>query len=1061
MAMDLSLDNAVFTRASEAFNPDTGERVRDNVLRRIPARMRVCRFPLTKVFHDFPPSTARMTYSQLVAREAAFEAAHPEVTRGSYGTSYNGRDLVWFSYGDTSKPTIIIALGCHGNEVDGSEGAFSFFDDLINDTHGEYAQFKEQFSFVLLPSMNPDGHFSNLRNLASVGPNGLTENLNRCFNWFWDSYIETSAESKGAAPAGEPGAPVEATALYNFLLDPAWNFVAFQDHHQNIGQGHRYMSRMRNNAPHPDYQGRDWEIWRLQGAIRKQRGAEQDPEFCQLRRSKGVPHLHSWCSGILGLFALACESRKDEPHGARASSEWVYDSTLAFVVGMTDVCWEVKDTVYIERAATNLVTNIEWLTWLTANTKPSGYTTSRFTGEPDLQELFPHNNGRAYKGVNELAVDPEEASEDWEAICLGSTIIAVGRKADATLQSMVLATETVTTGPGTGGASPNGANRRFGMVFSTSLVAYCAGGWSEDGLTLNSDDFSVDINGVQLLSLRPGKLPIPLADMGYATDSSRYTVFVGGTTTPVSSTFVGALTGKIILYDATTGIYTDTGLSIPARKHCAVAHQKGTDKFWIFGGEGATGPLSAKNDIWVYDRLAGTVTQAAAYLPHHGVTQLAAAGFEADAIYIYGGKAVTDITTPVYTNLPGAMLFTPSALTLAHVDITANTDDEAVHDDSFYTDRCILQTAVPRLDAGADGDEIFLLGGKVGVDGSEIPNIDGIKVHRPDSDVITFARDGIYSLFSRSEDISGSVGQWFSISSWAKVDQTNSRFFHRAAITFKKSSTAWGHHARTYYEIPRTDKYQWFRAAGKLKTGEISMRAYLRGYTHAEGVHYDRWMACARTRPSTYHPTTRADETLVFQEALHPNYLKIKFLYSPTFGFINVGEDLEIARFQIDSNNYLALVLEQGVAGKNYNSSQNFTGPAEPKVSLRKYRAGVLEAELKLTLYYGYDLRGSNQTESYDDPVEFYIEHIGGKRISFGIMRFGVLGWTSLVDAASIGLFTGTEGLFRFNGEGYYGVPEVDYSPKFQDPIQALGAEMSDMGYPASDCIFPGEIVAT
>jgi hypothetical protein len=994
--------------------------------------------------------------------------ANGELAKEVIGQSTNGRDIVayWIGteIGSHTREKLMVLSGVHGNEVDGTEGIFAFFEDLLEDENPEFRPILEQFEFIWIPVCNPDGWFSNLRNLAGVGPNGLTVNLNRQFPYFWDEYNESSAESKGAAPAGEIGAEPEAEAIYDLIVDEAAQtpaLVGLVDHHQNIGQGHRYASQ---NRVYSFQDGRafnkDWDVYRLQGSIRKQRGTQEDGLFCQFRRSKNVPHLHSWASGSIGLVSMALESRKDEPRagveGVKPNCEWTYDTTLAYCVAMTDAFWGFEDTVQIERGATNLLTQTKWLDWLTDNQQPSGYSRSRFTGDRSAQELFPHTAGRSIKVTPKLDATPTGPTPSWAACSLGDVVLAAGRLAavPGDIQTMRLSSETVATAPGPSGTPPPGATRGFGMVFAfADFQAFALGGWAEDGNSLKLGGFGVDAANPGVASA-PGSTALPeaRADMGYANDGTRYSVFVGGSVGTVTGPFVASVDGKILRFDAVSQTWTDTTLTVPACKFACVVHQPGTDKFWIFGGEDAAGvPV---NTIHVYDRAAGTVTLHGTALPAK-MSRIAGAAYDGDTIYLYGGRY--EVSPGVYQNDPEVRKFTPSSGALAVVSVLANLEDEASHDETPWSMRWSGAIAARRIVSGTVA-EIFLLGGKKGAVGSEVDQTE-IYVHRPESNVLTFARNGTYAILQRSEDIIVAEGDWVSISTWSRALEEGALCYHRAALTMKASAGGtWLRHGRSYYRVPFFGRWMWERTATPVKAGETRCRPMLRTYIHDQSILYDRWMVAKRSRASSYIDGTRADELLVFSERIPMNGFKLKFTWNPTFGFVNVGEDLELARVQIDANNYIALVLIKGNPEKTYHNGNALKGPVQPQVELRKVQGGVTVATLSRTLYYGYDCRSSNQ-ENYEDPVEFEIEHAAGQRFAFGINRYGTL--ARVEDRATADAWASGIGFLRFNGEGEYGVPSLDVArstsrARVSESRVDLAAAPTALG----DCIHPGEPIA-
>ena len=1049
----LSLDRATFSRDSIAFNPYTGERVRENVLRRNPGRLRV----LNRMFQSndpvaFAPGMLRMTYAQLLTRMATFEANLAGfITKTVYGSSFESKDLVAYCYGDEDLPAILFIGGVHGNEVDGIEGFFTFLETLHARRNGAWKAILAEHCIRFIPSANPDGWENNLRNLVSTGPNGETVNLNRTMPYFWDEYIESSVESKGAAPAGEVGAPEEAQALYDYIIDEDNQIEALVDHHENIGQGHRYISANRVNSFGSGARfNTDFDALRLQGSMRRARTLES--LFVQFRKSKNVPHIHSWAAS-LGIISMAMESRKDEPEGATGNNKWVFDASFAVCVGLTQAYWRFDDTYTIEQEATNLVDGQEFAAWQTDNVAPSGFSRSRCVGERSTQELFPHNSGTVAKVTPELAVDPDEASPDWKAVSTGDVVLALGRKPSipGDIQTMILASETVSTQPGPSGTPSTGMTRGCGMVYTLGEAGwtFAIGGWDEDGNAMNMGGIAFDAFNLAL-STAPGStaLPAARADVGFANDLTRYSVFVGGCVGVVSSPFVAPVDGKILLYDNTTESWSDTGLTIPARKHACVVHRPGTDEFWIFGGEDASGvPM---DDIWVYDRLANTVTESSTVLADP-MTRIVGAAYQGDCIYLYGGRY--EVSPGVYENDGEVRKFVPSTEVLTVESILANIEDEASHDETPWFKRLAGGTAARRV--SGNGTEIFLVGGKTGEVASEVDQPE-FYVHRPDANTITFARDGTYALFSRLQDIAVSTGDWLSISTWAKTVVPGSIPYHRAALTLKNAGGSWLRHGRTYYEVPFSDRYQWFRTAIQVKAGETDCRPYLRTYVHDTEILYAQHMVARRSRASSYHPTTREAETLTFSENINLNNFRLKILWNPTYGFVNVGEDLELFRIASidDPTDYISLTLMED-AGKTYHSGSGYVAAQYPRVLLRKFIGGVQVTQVEDYLYYGYDCRSSN-VEHVDDPHEFEVSHQPTAGLSLGIIRWGWKGYAE--NRAAGGAFAeGSPGRLTIAGEGEYGIPEL-LAIKTKSPIvNKINRAVARRKALVQNCIHPGE----
>lgn len=396
------------SRASGAHVPDDGRQVANNVPRVTPQRIpRNTWRP--KVYFSHDPSLTKMRYqasqdplNNLVDRENTFIANFPEFTKVQLGTSFEGRAINAFRLGPVSRKHFVVVLAVHGNEIDGVEGTFKAFEILAREP--EFQAFRDEWTLFLVTAMNPDGWFNGLRNLAQVGPNGKTINLNRNWNWFWDEYVETGFESKGSAAEST----VEAQAILNyhrgtgpFTSQGAVEFGFLMDQHANQGVGKRYQSRDRiwrgptqgpasdkdlNNAIPGSYLTVyiDFYTWRSVKALTKIRANENEGAFdydVSYRRSRFRPHLHSYFSSqaipSIAIEEVKVDNAFNNLETYASAADFRLDYTLSCAAMVTSDFWVWEDAVLVENSGSNILKNSHFEQWQTDDTRPGNYTTSR------------------------------------------------------------------------------------------------------------------------------------------------------------------------------------------------------------------------------------------------------------------------------------------------------------------------------------------------------------------------------------------------------------------------------------------------------------------------------------------------------------------------------------------------------------------------------------------------------------------------------------------------------------------------------------------------------------
>lgn len=452
------------SRSSSAWNPDSGQAVRNNVPRLTNGRIPVFKFK-PKVFDTFPEPTSFMDYDSTGpnakywagsgGRQEDFEANYPEFTKVALGTSFAGKPIDGYRLGPVSGKHFVLVHGIHGNEVDGLDGGVRGIEILARDPL--FQNFRDEWTIFFIPTLNPDGWFNGLRNLQEVGPNGRTINLNRQFDWFWDEYVETSFESKGATALSTN----EAQALENYratVETAGGRFGALMDFHANQGVGARYQTRdriYREVLYGPDGGGEvpdnfltiplDFYTWQIHRSFATARsianpGAIGTGLFVRYFRSRFRPHLHSYYSS-LGVFSFAIEEVKVAVAGGRetvaSACNYRLDYTLAVAAAITTDNWEFKDSILVEEATENVVlNNADWTDWQddsrvsapsVPEERPSFYTLQRSTVDRiTTKEGKSHfQGGEAVRLISDLDINLSTPAEFNSATNDGFNSIAV------------------------------------------------------------------------------------------------------------------------------------------------------------------------------------------------------------------------------------------------------------------------------------------------------------------------------------------------------------------------------------------------------------------------------------------------------------------------------------------------------------------------------------------------------------------------------------------------------------------------------------------------------------
>lgn len=394
----IGFESAAMSRSTVAWSPDNGKCFQPNDPRicrdRVPilsVRPRIYHtFDVTEGFMDYTSGAPGRGSTWCVGpggRLEAFELSFPEFVRETYGQSTLGKDLYayrlvksgWVGDPLATKHFIVVNV-CHGNEVDGINGAFKAMEILVR--HGDFAAFRAEWSILFIPFLNPDGWEVWDRSLQVVGPNGSNVNLNRQADWFWSDYVEEGDESKGSAPWSEnEGAAL--VALHNGIVAAGGSWGVYLDMHATEGGGGaRYYTRDRlmqhvtgprgtvGEIPTSDLNVFiDYYIWRTSNAFAVKRVADEGGPDLHMRlyRSRYSPKLHSYFSS-LGVFSTVAEEAKvsSAPAGTvsyKSACNFRLDHILASALCCTAANWSYEDAVLVEPGTTNIMSNSSFTQW--------------------------------------------------------------------------------------------------------------------------------------------------------------------------------------------------------------------------------------------------------------------------------------------------------------------------------------------------------------------------------------------------------------------------------------------------------------------------------------------------------------------------------------------------------------------------------------------------------------------------------------------------------------------------------------------------------------------------
>ena len=769
----IPIGEGVHTRPSQAFSPETGQGVRNNVPRVQPARIPYNVWT-PRVFFTFPGTETKMEYdtttNNLLSRQVQFETEFPAFTKLVLGTSFQGRQLIAYRLGPVTGKHFVVTCAVHGDEVDGINGAFKAMELLASEA--QFGPFRDEWTIFFVPAMNPDGWKLGTRNLANLGPNGLTVNLNRNWDWFWDSYVETAFESKGAAPESE----AEAQALLNYFRTgngggPV-NFGLMMDIHANRGTGARYQSRDRifRGITGTAYDGAsiptdrltwhlDWYLRQTVQALARERALSANgPDlFIRYLRSRFRPHMHAYFSSQ-DVFSCAIEELKVadangfETYASAANFRMDYILTAAAMV--TSSFWRFEDGVLLEKGGTNLLSNANWEQWQPGDERPGFWSTRRGTfqrlphipGQLEQSEdkRFYNDSGEAVEFTSDIDITLGAPAENTAAAV--ADVGEVGFLTGADYFQFILEDSdtagvllTLATHPKTYGAQLANAGVRLVDVF---------GGGDNTGFPVGSGSIS-NITRIDTL------LGTETAVGNMSTARHFHMVadnFTGSPSTPSSreAYVFGGIDGAgirlatIETWDPNTMTATSIGASLPqAVSHAAAVYFPTTDKVYILGGRNNAGVIDT---IYEYDVSGSSVSTPPVTLPKPLAGLSAAYVPFRDSIYIFGGEESSGVmSSEVYR-------FDPQAGTIVQEDVTQNLgDDEGAEEPGSESGPWALDigrwSGVTLLEQATDNiGAVYLPGGRLNNGSGAV--LDTVYRYEPDDDIIGLPRESDFGYIT-------------------------------------------------------------------------------------------------------------------------------------------------------------------------------------------------------------------------------------------------------------------------------------------------------------------------
>jgi len=718
------------SRNSAAWNPYDGKAYRNNKPRLTDGLLFNCSVK-PKLFDTFPEPTAFMYYHptqgtpNLIDREAIFEANYPEFDKVALGQSYQGRDIIAYRLGPVTRKHFVVDMVVHGNEADGAQGTFRAMEILARDPI--FAAFRAEWTIFFIPALNPDGWYLDTRNLAEIGPGGVTINLNRNWDWFWDEYVSSSYESKGSAPEST----LEAQAFLNYYRDPQVTFGFLLDQHADRGVGARYMSRdriWRGLASAPGVAGEvpnnyrslwlDWIIWRYVGQVThiRARDAGGFDNYCRYYRSRFRPHLHSYFSS-LGIVSMAMEDEKVSDAGGletvASACNFRLDATLAAALCCTESLWvhQYEEGILLENdAVTQQLQNASFNSWQDDEYRPGYYTMSRMTtARAAKADSYVEDGGRAVEMTSQTLIELSQAAEFNAGAMTGYTsfLLVTSKGQLFKIPTASASSSGDVIDPLTSFTSWVGAAAFPGNV--DGGIQVFGGGSSEKDAAPTTQYYLLDDTTETPLT-GFGAVPVGTQHAGFCDNmlSDPPSPFLPGREGYLVGGWTGiAPTAAMYTLDIPSFIWTLSAATMPTPTYGALAvYDPIRGYVWIIGGFNAAGTPQSTVGYW--NLVADTYTPSTPLPLALGYVAGVYARVD-NRIYIYGGQLNTGNMAPTIYQ------FDPSSATWVLLEVTANLDDDEDQqepEDPVWNVLLGRAQAILPVENATDDGVIYLLGGR-------------------------------------------------------------------------------------------------------------------------------------------------------------------------------------------------------------------------------------------------------------------------------------------------------------------------------------------------------------
>lgn len=1029
----LTFQDMLFSRSSDAWCPVTGIAFGENTPRIVPAKI-LSSVGSIPTYYKFPASQGYVRYNNEVGcydRDGSTHvftdemdaletrlSGYPAFERGNYGygggqTEY-GYDLEYLSYGDLegSLPMFLVTTLIHGNEADGILGTLRAFETLV--THPDFAPLREAYTIACLPCCNPDGYAEGERLLAVTGPHPSGDdqyiNLNRVWPWFWDEFIPTSDESKGATTVSS-SIEGQSMNVFRSLLPVAWAL----DQHATAGDGARYVSRDRNfrflGEDEQEKVWADWIILRLLRSIQTKRVIEdsQPDLWINYYRSRWRPHWHSYLgtlasndNGGIQAVSLVGEHNKvptqsitSDLETYQSASNYNFDHVISLALLAQGGIVEKKAAVFVEHeTGINVASNSKFEKWHIDEYRPDYWAGTRGDITASLRsECHMQGPGRPVRFSPDVTMelplgyycDETGGSDIVMSTGLADPVILVTRSDPEVGQDLGVFTWDKVSDPALLFSVAEGdfetrfyRQWRLGDADITSDIYMVGLGLAEAAGPSLALDARFDKHTNTAGVWAPATLlthTTPLEDAGAQLDYTNKSIYIFGGRTGAATVSV-----KVFKADCVAETFTEVGTDL-----IGATGRYGMGSCWCEGGDldgtivlvgsDDTGDGMTQLAVRVFTPGGPTLTTYYVDVPsdlfevgpliyHCGVCYDGV-----DTVWVYGGQ---DPGTFAYLYKVFSMTWNGSGFDEAvEHTLTTGLSDAGNPDDYSGSEDWILRyhswRALRTVDSVTGTVTHTLFGGH---EADEVAVYEtGFYAHYLENEVM--ARPAYYNYGYLRYNAHFDIGGYDkAVTSWSYKIDPDSVDGSTATSAYVRLSNAPGdsgegilstRRQRSYYLHPPS---WWWREHAAIDFSmaspdvtEDEWRAYCRGYRQAQTILVDAPMIQTGTLwPSSWSPSgmTRAVETASWPGAVDNRFYRIKLDWLPAAPFMAASSGT-FPLFTL-GDNVADQRIEVHVSADNVDDRAYYrdgvVGPAEPKIEFRLID-GVSTTTETLPVYWG------------------------------------------------------------------------------------------------------------